>query len=137
MAIHSRSSIQNTYYGWLRIKKNKSLLNLINNHPDIDKTYLHAKDPYKAKYQYLINKPEKVGLDHFKDPRASIEYSNDMQDVYKTIEDYNPRKKCKILIVFDDMIADMINNKKLNPVVTELFIRGKNLGICITFITQS
>ena len=59
-----------------------------------------------------------------------------MQDVYKTIEDYNPGKKRKILIVFDHMIADMINNKKLNPVVTELFIRGRKLNISIVFITQ-
>ena len=67
-----------------------------------------------------------------------MEYSNDMQDVYKNIEDYNPGTKRKILIVFDDMIADMINNKKLNPVVTELFIRGKKkLNISIVFITQS
>ena len=66
-----------------------------------------------------------------------MEYSNDMQDVYKNIEDYNPRKKHKILIVFDDMIADMINNKKRNPVVTELFIRGRKLNISIVFITQS
>ena len=58
----------------------------------------------KKKYQYLINKREKVGLNHFYDPKAFIEYSNDMQDVYKNIEDYNPIKKRKILIVFDDMI---------------------------------
>ena len=97
-----------------RIRKNKciALLNLINNQPDIDKIYLYAKDPYEAKYQYLINKHEKVGLDHFKDPKAFMEHSNDMQDVYKNIEDCNPGKKRKILIVFDDMIADMINNKK-------------------------
>ena len=66
-----------------------------------------------------------------------MEYSNDMQGVYKDIEDYNPGKKLKILIVFDDMIADMINNKKLNPVVTELFIRGRKLNISTVFITQS
>ena len=60
-----------------------------------------------------------------------------MQDVYKNIEDYNPGKKCKIIIVFDDMIADMIYNKKLNPVLTELFIRGRKLNISIVFITQS
>ena len=66
-----------------------------------------------------------------------MEYSNDMQDVYKNIEDYNPIKKRKILIVFDDMIADMINNNKLNPIVTELFIRGRKFKISIAFITQS
>ena len=62
-----------------------------------------------------------------------MEYSNDMEDVYKNIENYNPGKKCKILIVFDDMIADMIINKKHN----ELFIRGRKLNISIVFITQS
>ena len=66
-----------------------------------------------------------------------MEYSNDMEDVYKNIENYNPGKKRNILIVFDEMIADMINNKKLNPVVTELFIRGRKLNISIVFITQS
>ena len=117
--------------------KTNALLNLINNQPDIDKIYLYGKDPYEAKYQYLIKKREKVGLDHFKDPKAFMEYSNDMKDVYKNIENYNPGKKRKILIVFDDMIADMINNKKLNPVVTELFIRGRKPNIFIVFITQS
>ena len=118
-------------------EKTNSLLNLINNQPDIDKIYLYAKDPYEAKHQYLINKREKVGLDHFDDPKAFMEYSNDIQDVYKNIEDYNPGKKRKISIVFDAMIADMINNKKLNPIVTELFIRGRKLNISIVFITQS
>ena len=93
--------------------------------------------PMKKKNQYLINKLEKVGLNHFNDPKAFMEYSNDMQNVYKNIEDYNPIKKHKILIVFDDMIADMINNNKLNLIVTELFIRGRKLNISIAFITQS
>ena len=66
-----------------------------------------------------------------------MEYSNDMEDIYKNIENYNPGKKRKMLIVFDDMIADMINNKELNPVVIELFIRGRKLNISIVFITQS
>ena len=69
-----------------------------------------------------------------------MEYSNDMQDVYKNIEDYNPGKKRKILLIVEyvkHMIADMINNKKLNPVVTELFIRGRKLNISIAFITES
>ena len=87
---------------------------MINNQPDIDEIYLYAKDSYEAKYQYLINKREKVGLDHFDDPKAFIEYSNDMQDVHKIIDDYNRRKKRKVLIVFDGMIADMIINKKLD-----------------------
>ena len=69
-------------------RKTNALLNLINNQPDIHKIYLYAKDPYEAKYQYLINKREKVGLDHFKDPKAFMEYSNDMEDVHKNIENY-------------------------------------------------
>ena len=98
---------------------------------------MHAKDPYEAKYQYLINKRESVGINHFNDPKAFIEYSNDMHDVYKNIDEYNPDKENKILIVFDDMIADMIHNKKLNSIVTELFIRERKLNISLVFITQS
>ena len=113
------------------------MLNLINNQPDIDKIYLYAKDPYESKYQYLINKREKVGLDHFNDPKAFKEYSNDMEGVYKNTEEFNLEKKRKVLTVFDDMIADMINDKKLNPIVTELFIRSRKLNISIAFITQS
>ena len=98
---------------------------------------MYAKDPYEAKYQYLINKRERVGINHFNDPKAFIEYSNDMHDVYKNIDDYNPDKENKILIVFDDMIADIIHNKKLNSIVTELFIRRRKLNISLVFITQS
>ena len=117
--------------------KTNALLNFINNQPDTDKIYLYAKDSYEAKYQYLINKHEKVGLNHFDDHKAFIEYSNDMEDVHKNINDYNPRKKRKVLIVFEDMIADMINNKKLDSIVTELFIRGRKLNISIVFVMQS
>ena len=117
--------------------KTNVLLNLINNQPDIDEIYLYAKYPYEAKYQYLINKRKSDGINHFNNPKAFIEYSNDMHDVYKNIDEYNPDKENKILIVFDDMIADMIHNKKLNSIVTELFIRGRKLNISLVFITQS
>ena len=113
------------------------MLNLTNNQPDIDKICWYAKDPYEAKYQYLINKRECVGINRLNDPKAFIEYSNDMHKVCKNVDNYNPDKENKILIVFDDMIADMIDNKKLNSVVTELFIRGRKLNISIIFITQS
>ena len=72
-----------------------------------------------------------------KDSKAFSKYSNDMDDIYKNIEEYNPNKKRKILIVFDGMIAYMLNNKKLNPIVTELFIRGTKLNIYLVFISQS
>ena len=93
-------------------KKTSALLKLINSEPDIDEIYLYTNDTYEVKYQFLINKKESIGLKHFNDPKAFIEYSNDMQDVRKNIEEYNIGKNPKIFIVFDDMIADMINNKK-------------------------
>ena len=86
--------------------KTNALFNLINDQPDIDKIYLYPKDPYETKYQFLINKREIIGLKHFNDPKAFIEYSNDMQDVHKNIDEQNPDKENKILIVFDDMIAE-------------------------------
>ena len=97
---------------------------------------MYAKDPYEDEYQFLIKKREGIGLKHFNDAKAFIEYSNDMCDVYKNINNYNPAKENKILIVFDDMIADMINNKKLNSIVTKSFIRGRKLNISLFFITQ-
>ena len=84
----------------------------------------------------MINKRERIGINHFNDPKAFIEHSNDMHDVYKNINEYNPDKENKILIVFDDMIADMIHNKKLNSVVTELLITGRKYNISLAFITH-
>ena len=108
--------------------RTNALPNLINNQPDIDKTYLYTKGPYEAKYQYLINKRERVGISRLNDPKAFIEYFNIMHQVYKNIDNYNPDKENKILIVFD---ADMIKNKELNSIVTELFIRGRKLNISL------
>ena len=121
----------------IKIGKTNVLLNLIGNQPDIDKICLYAKDPYEAKYQYLIKVCEKVGLKRFNDPKAFIGYSNDMSDVYKNIDEYNVDRDRKILIVFDDMISDIIKNKKLNSIVTVLFIRGRKIHIYFVFITQS
>ena len=104
--------------------------------PNINKIYLYVKDPYKAKYHFLINKRQSTGLKHLNHSKAFIEYSNDMDDIYKNIEEYNLNKKHEILIVFDDLIADMLSNKKLNPIVTELLIRGRKLNISVVFITQ-
>ena len=114
-----------------------SLFNLVNYQTDIDKIYLYAKDPYEAKYQFLISKQKSTGSKHLNDSKAFVEYSNDMDDIYKIIEEYNPNKKRKKLIVFDDMIADMLNNKMFKPVVTELLIRGRKLNISLVSITQS
>ena len=73
--------------------KTNALLNLINHERDIDKNYLHAKDPYEAEYQLLINKRESKGLNYLNGPKAFIEYSNDMDDIYRNIENKNPNKK--------------------------------------------
>ena len=117
-------------------KTNALLKNaLINHELDIDKIILYAKDPYEAKYQLLINKRESTGLKYLNDLKAFTKYSNDMDDIYKNIEEYNPNKKRKILTVFDDMIPDMLSNKKLNPVVTELLIRERKLNVSLAFIT--
>ena len=114
--MHSWSSVQNINKWGLWIKKRNSLFNLISQQPDIDRIYLYTKDLYEGKYHFLINKRESKGLKHF----------NDMDDIWENNEEHNPNKKRKVLIVFDDMIADMLNNKKFNPIVTELFIRGRN-----------
>ena len=91
---------------------------------------LYTKFPYEAKYQLLISKRERTGLKYLNDPKAFIEYSNDMDDIYKIIEEYKPNMKRKILMVF-------FCNKKLNPIVTELFVRGGQLNIYLVFIAQS
>ena len=87
------------------------MLNLINHKPDIDKVYLYVKDPFEAKYQLLINKRERTNLKYLNNFKTFIEYSNDMNDIYNNIEEYNPNKKRKILIVSVDMIVDMLSNK--------------------------
>ena len=112
------------------------LFSRINQQPDVDKIYLYAKNPYEAKYQFLIDKRKSTGLKHFNDSKAFIEYPDDVDNIYKTVKVYSPNKKLKILIVYDDMIVDMlINKKKLYPVVAELFIRGRKLNISLVFIT--
>ena len=104
----------------------------------IDKIFLYPKDVYEAKYQVLINEREKVGLDNCNDPITAIEHSNDMQVCKMFIkEEYNSGKSYKVLIVFDDIISYMFTNRKLNSIVTELFIRGRGLKILLVFITQS
>ena len=99
--------------------------------------YLHAKDSYETKHQFLINKREIAGLKHFNDSKAFIEYSNDMDDIFKNFEEYKPNKKLKVLIVFDDMITNVLSNKKLNRIVTELFIKGRKLNISLFFFLHN
>ena len=117
--------------------KTNTLLNLINEQNDIDKIYLYARDLNEPKYKILIKKRKDAGIKHLNDPNAFIECSNMMNDVYENIHDYNSSRKRKILIVFDDMIADIMANKKFQAIIKELFIKCRKLNISLAFVTQS
>ena len=112
--------------------KTNALLNLLSYQDGIDKIYLYVRDPYEDKYQYLIRKRQDTGIRHFNDPNAFIEFSSNINDVYQNIDDYNPRKNKKIVIIFDDMITENLPKQ-----VTELFIRSRKMNISVIFITQS
>ena len=117
--------------------KTNALLNLIKEQDDIDKIYLYAKDLSEPKYQFLIEKRENVGIRHLNDAKAFIECSSTMDDVYNNINNYNPNRKRKILVVFDDMIAGIMSNKTIQAVVKEMFIRCRKLNTSLVFISQS
>ena len=108
-------------------EKQNTLLNLINKQKDIDKVYLYAKDLSEPKYKYLIKHSENAGIKHLNDSKAFIECSNTMNDIFENIDNYNPKRK--ILIVFDDMIADIVTNKKFQSIIKELFIRCRKQNI--------
>ena len=103
--------------------KTNALINVINKQNDIDKIYFYTKDLSKPNYEILIKKHENAGIKYLNDPNAFIECSNTMDDVYENINDYNPSRKRKILIVFDDMIADIMTNKEFKAIIKKLFIR--------------
>ena len=105
-------------------------------HP-IDKIYLCAKDTDEKKYQYLVNKREQAVIKNLNDLHAFIEYSNNMDDVPDDINNYNKNRDKKVLIIFDDMIVDIMRSEKFKAIVKELFIRCRKLNISIVFITQS
>ena len=115
--------------------KTNALINLINEQNDIDKIYLYARDFSEPKYEFLIKKREDAGIKHLNNPNAFIECSNTMDDVYENINDFNPIRKRKKLIVFDDMIADIMTNKRFQAIIKELFIRCRKLNISLVFIT--
>ena len=105
------------------------MLNLINEQKDIDKIYLYARDLSDPKYEYLVKNRENAGIKHLHDSKSFIEYSNTMNDVYENIDNYNPNKKRKVLIVFDDMIADIMTNKRFQLIVEDLFLRCRKSNI--------
>ena len=92
--------------------KTNTLLHLINNFHPIDKIYLYAEDTDEKKYQYLINKRKQAGIKNLNDPHAFIEYSSDANDVLDDINNYNKSRDKKVLIIFDDMIADIMRSEK-------------------------
>ena len=98
---------------------------------------MYVQDLSEPKYQFLIKKREDERIKNLDDPSVFIEYSNTMNDVYTNINDYIPKRKRKILIVFDDMIAEIMTNKKFQAIIKELFIRCRILNISLGFITQS
>ena len=98
---------------------------------------MYARDLSEPKYEYLIKKCEDAGIKHVNNPNAFIQCSNTMDDVYENINEYNPIRKRKKLIVFDDMIEDIMTNKKFQSIIKELFIRCRKLNISLVFITQS
>ena len=85
----------------------------------------------------MIRRREDVGIKYCNDPNAFIECSITMDDVYQNIDDYNPRRKRNILIVSDDMIADIMTNKKFQIIIKELFIRSRKVNVSLVFITQA
>ena len=117
--------------------KINTLFHLIKNFHPINIIYLYAKDTDEKKYQYLISKREQAGIKNLNDPHAFIEYSNDMNDVLDDINNYNNNRDKKVLIIFDDMIADVMRSEKFKAIVKEIFIRCRKLNISIVFITQS
>ena len=124
-------------FGGLGSGKTNTLLNLINEQKDIDKTYLYAKDLSEPKYEHLIKNHKNVGIKHLNDSKAFIECSNTINDVYENIDHYNPNRKRKMLIFFDNMIADIMTKTKFQSIIKELFIRFRKLNISLVFITQS
>ena len=98
---------------------------------------MYAKDLSESKYEYLIRNRETAGIKHLNDSKAFIECSNTMNDVYENIDNYNPKRKRKILIAFDDMIADILKNKKFQSIIKEVFITCRKLNISLVFIIQS
>ena len=117
--------------------KTNALLNLITEQDDIDKIYLYAKDLSEHKYEFLIKKREDAGTKHLNDPEAFIECYNTMDDIYEDIDEHNPSRERKIFIMFDDMIADVMKNKKFQAIIKESSIRSRKLNISLVFITQS
>ena len=106
--------------------KTNTLLHLINDLHPIDKIYLYAKDLHEPKYEYLINKREHAGIKNLNDPHAFIEYSDDMNVMLDDINNYNKNRDNKVLIVFDNMIADIEYNKNFKRIIKELFYRARN-----------
>ena len=97
------------------------------------KNCLHAKDLEEPNYKLLIDKREKAGINFNNDSNAFIKYSNSMDDILSDIEDYNKKRKRKVLIIFDEMISHVISDKKAQQILKDLFLRCRKLNILLCF----
>ena len=135
MVTYSRSYVQN--FGGSGSGKTDKLLNLISQQDNIGKIDLYANYLSEPKHEFLINKRENAGIKNINDPIAFIECSNTMDDVYEIIDDCNLSRERKILVAFNDMIAEIMANKKFEAIIKELFIMCRKVNVSLVFITQS
>ena len=118
-------------------EKSNPLLNLISQQDDIDKIYLYAKNLSEPKYGFLIKRLKNVGINYLNDPNVFSECSNKINGVYENTDHYSSNRQRKILIVFDDMIADIMTNKKFQAIIKELFTRCRILLVCCLYLSHS
>ena len=128
-AIYTWLSEQNNRIGGFGSRKTNALIDLINEKNDIDKNYLYTRDLSEPKYEYLIETREDAGIKHLNNSNAFVECSNTMDSVYENIYDFDSSRRRKILIVSDDVIADIMGNKKFQAIIKNLFIRCRRLNV--------
>ena len=128
-AIYTWLSEQNNRIGGFGSRKTNALIDLINEKNDIDKNYLYTRDLSEPKYEYLIETREDTGIKHLNNSNAFIECSNTMDSVYENIYDFDSSRRRKMLIVSDDVIADIMGDKKFQAIIKNLFIRCRRLNV--------
>ena len=128
-AIYTWLSKQNNRIGGFGSRKTNALIDLINEKNDIDKNYLYTRDLSEPKYEYLIETREDAGIKHLNNSNAFIECSNTMDSFYENIYDFDSSRRRKMLIVSDDVIGDIMGDKKFQAIIKNLFIRCRRLNV--------
>ena len=118
-------------------EKTNALLNFIKGQENIDKIYLYAKDLSEPRHEFLIKKSADPGKQHLNDSNAFIDFSNTVDEVFENVDNYNPCRKKKILVLLDEMIADIMTNKKRQAIIKEKFNRCRKFNTLLVFIMQS